>query len=194
MPKSVDPLVRRDEFIVASWNVIAREGLAAASLRRVSAEAGCTTGALTHYFSDRQALLTATLRQAHFAAGKRMQAAVHDEASDFGRLRAVLLEALPLDATRLREWKVWLCFWGAAMNDDELSDEDSSRYAEWRKLLKGLLAPLHDDPAQEALLLVSMVDGLGLQLARSQQTGTALKRRQNACLATLDAYLTRFQS
>lgn len=194
MPKSVDPLERQEEFITASWNVIAREGLAAASLRRVAAEAGCTTGSLTHYFTDRQALLTATLRQAHFAAGRRMQNAAQEARTDFEQLRAVLLESLPLDAIRLREWKVWLCFWGAAMNDDELSDEDSRRYAEWRKLLQRLIAPLHDDPSRETLLLVSMVDGLGLQLARSRQTGAALKRQQKACAATLDAYLTRFQS
>ena len=193
MPKSVDPLARQEEFITASWNVIARVGLAAASLRRVAAEAGCTTGSLTHYFSDRQALLTATLRQAHFAAGKRMKTAAQDATTDFGRLRAVLLESLPLDATRLREWKVWLCFWGAAMNDDQLSGEDARRYAEWRKLLQSLIAPLHDDPSEETHLLMSMIDGLGLQLARSRQTGSSLMRQQKACAAALDAYLTRFQ-
>ena len=54
MPKSVDPTQKRAAFVAASWDVIAAEGLRGATLRRVAAEAGCTTGALTHYFSDRR--------------------------------------------------------------------------------------------------------------------------------------------
>ena len=49
--------------------VIATEGLRGATLRRVAAEAGCTTGALTHYFADRQALLTAALQAAQRQTG-----------------------------------------------------------------------------------------------------------------------------
>ena len=53
MPKTVDPIEKRAEFVTASWNVIAERGFDAVSLRSVAAAAGCTTGALTHYFSDR---------------------------------------------------------------------------------------------------------------------------------------------
>jgi AcrR family transcriptional regulator len=39
--------------------VIAREGYAGASLRKVAMQAGCTTGAVTYYFADRDAMITA---------------------------------------------------------------------------------------------------------------------------------------
>ena len=132
MPKSVDPIQKRAELVSASWDVIAAEGLKAATLRRVAAEAGCTTGALTHYFRDRRALLIDALRSAHYQAGGRMADAASRAASDLARLKAVLLEALPLDAARLREWRVWLAFWAEAMNDSELAedgdDDRSSRF------------------------------------------------------------------
>nr|WP_216361201.1 TetR/AcrR family transcriptional regulator [Caulobacter mirabilis] len=39
--------------------MIAREGLAGASLRKVAQHAGCTTGAVTYYFDSREAMVAA---------------------------------------------------------------------------------------------------------------------------------------
>ena len=77
----------------ASWDVIAREGLKAATLRRVADEAACTTGALTHYFADRKSLLIDALRAVHYQAGARMIEAAGRASSDLERLRALLREA-----------------------------------------------------------------------------------------------------
>ena len=88
MPKTVDPAQKRAELVDASWDVIAAEGLKGATLRRVAAEAGCTTGALTHYFPDRRSLLVAALRSAHFQAAARMLEATRRASSDVDRLKA----------------------------------------------------------------------------------------------------------
>ena len=104
MPKSVDIEEKRAEFVHASWDVIASEGFEAATMRRVAAQAGCTTGSLTHYFPDRRTLLIEALRGAHYQTGKRMVEAAEGRAG-FSRLYAVLLESLPLDAVRMREWE-----------------------------------------------------------------------------------------
>ena len=195
MPKSVDPTEKRAELVAASWDVIAAEGLKAATLRRVAAQAGCTTGALTHYFSDRRALLIAALRAAHFQAGARMFEASQRAMSDPDRLRSVLLEALPLDAPRLREWRVWLAFWAESMNDAELAAENDRRYAEWRELLEEAVRPLIGSEAereQELALLIALVDGLGLRIARNTAGEAALEGERRECEATLLRHLTRF--
>ncbi len=197
MPKSVNPSQKRAEFVAASWDVIAAEGLRAATLRRVAAEAGCTTGALTHYFADRRALLTDALRAAHSQAGARMLEAARRTPSDLERLKAVLLEALPLDEPRLREWRVWLAFWAASMNDAELSEENALRYAEWRGLLLEVVGPLTRNASQteqEVAHLVALVDGLGLRLARHTEGDAALEAQQRECAATLMRYLSRFEA
>ncbi|OYQ37101.1 hypothetical protein CHU93_00675 [Sandarakinorhabdus cyanobacteriorum] len=168
MPKVVDHDERRAGFVLASWSVIAEEGLNAATLRRVAAAAGATTGALTHYFTDREALLVETLRSAHFEAGARMLRAASSAGAARDKLRAVILEALPLDDARLREWRVWLAFWGEAVGNPQLRKENEIRIAEWRDLIETLVAPLVGQPrAVEAAVseLLSLVDGIGLRLA-----------------------------
>ena len=195
MPKSVDPEQKRAEFVAASWDVIASEGLKAATLRRVAAEAGYTTGSLTHYFSDRRSLLVDSLRAAHYQAGARMVDAAEHAASASERLAAVLHEALPLDAERLREWRVWLAFWAEAMNNPELAAENDRRYAEWREMLRDLVAPLFESAAQtdhQVAHLIALVDGLGLRIARlsrDMEGVPALASRQRECRETLSRHL-----
>ncbi len=195
MPKAVDRTEKRAEFVAASWNVIASEGLRAATLRRVASEAGCTTGSLTHYFPDRRSLLTASLRSAHFQAGARMLKAAKQASTDFARLEAVLSEALPLDALRMREWRVWLAFWAESMNDPELAEENSRRYAEWRSMLSDIVSPLVANSAdvdREVDHLIALIDGLGLHLARDVEDGAALETRRRACVNTLARVLSGF--
>ncbi len=188
MPKHVDPDEKRAAFVVASWEIIAVEGLKGATLRRVAAEAGSTTGALTHYFADRRALLTAALRAAHYAAAARMLGASRRATSDSERLEWVLLEALPLDTTRLREWRVWLAFWAESMHDPDLARENSRRYAEWCQMLEHVIAPLVSDAAQAreaAWDLIAVVDGLGLRVAREASARKLRRTLQRDCRESL---------
>ncbi len=197
MPKAVDPIQKRSEFVAASWDVIAADGLKAATLRRVAAEAGCTTGALTHYYTDRRSLLVDALRAAHYQAGARMMDAAKGTSSHGARLQAVLLEALPLDAARMREWRVWLAFWAESMTDAELAKENARRYAEWRQLLEDLIRPLMRTRAEakrELAYVVALVDGLGLRLARHVSNDRMLGDEQRECAATLVRHLARFEA
>jgi AcrR family transcriptional regulator len=52
---------KRAELLQAALAVIAEEGYAAASLRKVAQRAGCTTGAVTYYFSSREEMMAAVL-------------------------------------------------------------------------------------------------------------------------------------
>ncbi len=56
-----DREARRAEILKAALAVIAEEGYAAASLRRVAERAGCTTGAVTYYFANREAMMAAVI-------------------------------------------------------------------------------------------------------------------------------------
>ena len=57
MPKIVDHEARRAELAAAVWRLASREGLGAVTMRGVAAEAGWSTGALGHYFADKEELL-----------------------------------------------------------------------------------------------------------------------------------------
>jgi AcrR family transcriptional regulator len=54
-----DRRAKSGELIAAARAVIAREGYAGASLRKVAEEAGVTTGAVSYYFENREAMVTA---------------------------------------------------------------------------------------------------------------------------------------
>ena len=193
MPKTVNPIEKRAEFIAASWNVIAERGFGAVSMRSVAAAAGCTTGALTHYFSDRNTLLIEALRAAHIAAAKRMVVVAGMGDSDFERLRAVLLESLPLDDERYREWRVWLAFWEASMSDQNLATENRRRYSEWQALVADLLTPLSESAETAAEFLIALTDGLGLNIVRCIDGDAGLARQQSKCLHILDHALNQFR-
>lgn len=195
MPKTVNWDQRRAEFTSASSDVIAEKGLRATTLRVVAATAGCTTGALTHYFPDRRSLLIATLRAVQSEAGERMRKAAANASTDYERLRVVVLESLPLDRVRLREWRVWLAFWGESVNDEALGVENARRYAEWRRILWTLLEPLcgvEPSAEYEVAHLMALTDGIGLALALGHSGGSESDSLVADSEAVVIRHLSRF--
>ena len=87
-----------------------RDGIEAASLRRVAAEAGWSTGSLRHYFGTQSELLAFAMelvvQRVDAAASPRSAARARRASSR----RGLLHEVLPLDAERRAEMQVWLAF------------------------------------------------------------------------------------
>lgn len=181
MPKQVDHEQRRQEIVAATWLALEDVGLDGTTMREIALRAECTTGRLNHYFESRDAIIVAALRQVHSAAAHRMLSAL-DGRTGIDALRAVLLESLPLDAQRRREWKVWLAFWSRASTDDALKAENTRRYSEWRDLITSLLKSVNDwnrlDRERTTDALLAIVDGLGLQATLDPTTMTARRLEQ----------------
>ncbi|PKP68022.1 MAG: hypothetical protein CVT83_07115, partial [Alphaproteobacteria bacterium HGW-Alphaproteobacteria-5] len=167
MPKIVDHDARRREIVEASWKVIAGEGLDGLTMRKIAAAAGCTTGRLTHYFANREALVLAALRAVYSAAAVRMTEALEAGGTAGERLLRILEETLPLDEMRLHEWKVWIAFWAAAAANETLAQENDVRHERWRDAILPLIAEIApaSDPTYEAVRIMGIVDGLGIQAA-----------------------------
>ncbi|MGE4303319.1 MAG: TetR/AcrR family transcriptional regulator, partial [Novosphingobium sp.] len=58
----VDPDKRRKDIAQVTIDLVAREGLAAATFRRIAAEGGWSTASITNYFVDKQDLLVWTFQ------------------------------------------------------------------------------------------------------------------------------------
>jgi AcrR family transcriptional regulator len=197
MPKEVDAKLRRSEFVDATWRVIRRDGLPAATLRRVAAEARCTTGALTHYFSNREALLVDALRAAHFAAGARMVKAARKVSGNLQRLETLVLEALPLDEARMNEWKAHLTFWAEACDSEKLRRENAQRFGEWGELLEEYLAPIVPRPQarrRESMLLMGLIDGLALRLMLQTASGDRIRTSSAEVVGAVRFHLRQMQA
>lgn len=193
MPRIVHHDARRAAIAEAAWHTIARDGLDASGVRAIARAAGCSTGVLAHYFPDKDALLLHALRLATARTGARM-AERAAAARGLRALRAVLREALPIDAASRVEWRIWLAFWGRAFADRALAAEQRRRYRVWRGLVRDLLAAARRagevradvSPAREADALVAFIDGLGLQATLEPRRLTRAVQ-----LRMVDAFLRR---
>jgi len=165
MPKVVDIAERRSELAAAAAQLIARSGVGAATLREVAAEAGWTTGALTHYFADKRELLRFT-----FASSLAERHAAHAASGDRTPRQQLIdsLEgALPLDEDRRRHWMVTIALCAQAVGDDELSEVQRDAYRAFRARIASLAEAGAGAPVAEAEALaeqlIAVADGISVQ-------------------------------
>jgi AcrR family transcriptional regulator len=169
VPKQVDHDGRRLELSTAVWRVVSERGLDGLTLRSVAQAAGCTTGLVSHYFADKNALLTHARDVMHRRMAARIDALPPQQGAR-ARLRAVVLEGLPLDADRVLTSTFWVHFLLAARTDPRLRREHEVRHASWVRRLTGLLRDVYaeagDPPPDDLDLrvrdLIAAADGLAL--------------------------------
>lgn len=182
MPRQVDHEARRIEVADAVLRVLTDAGIDGLSLRRIAEETEASTGLLTHYFANREELVFFALDHAYARAELRMRD-VAQVTPARSALRAVLIEALPLDRERREEWHAWLALWLLAVSSDALRAEHVRRYGIWRGAVRRLVAAAVADGSvpstvrvrDAAEALVAAVDGLGLQALHEPDR---LSRRQ----------------
>jgi AcrR family transcriptional regulator len=167
MPKIVDWDARRDEILSATWRVIARDGIARATIRAIAREANCSRGILAHYFDDKADILGSALVMSHRRVAARMDARTAG-LTGLAALRLVMLEALPLDEQRDLEAQIEISFWGRALGNPALRELQHSEFdhllARLRRHLKEAagLGELREGVSVElaAHHLVVLIDGL----------------------------------
>lgn len=161
MPRQVDHDERREAFARATWRVIERSGADRASLRVIAAEAGTTTGALTHYFGSREDLIAFAFGLAVDQVRGRL-----DEHSHGDSLGEILEELLPLDEDRRLEAVVWLHSIIEARRSPDVAGDMAARYASVRAAIAQRIAPSVRDGLTGAELdevvdrLLTGVDGI----------------------------------
>lgn len=150
-----NPEDRKEQIAEAAWRVIARGGLRGASLREIAREAGHTTGVLSHYFRDKQELLS-------FAYGlvmDRASARFNRTAKEEG-LAEALAEMLPLDDYRHLECLVWLSLTTAAVEDPSLTALTQAWYERARRTMRAAFVVMFPDIEKNAELLEDVSDQL----------------------------------
>jgi AcrR family transcriptional regulator len=190
MPKIVDWDERRDEILSATWRVIARDGITGATIRAIAREANCSRGILGHYFHDKEDILGSALLLSHRRVGARMSAAAAG-LSGMDALRAVMLEALPLDERRDLEAQIEISFWGRALGNAALSELQHSEFDRLWSRLHGLLRQAADlgqlrsdcDLDLATHELVALIDGLSAE--RVLYPGRVTPQRQAEMLERL---------
>jgi TetR/AcrR family transcriptional repressor of bet genes len=170
MPKIVDHDERRERISAAAAQAIDEQGLDRVRLVDVARRAGCTTGAVGHYFPDKDAVMAGALEHVfrNLAAMTPPRGSLTDSGDAVERCLDVLIEILPIDERRRSDWRVWIAFCGRAVSTPILAEIHRQAYAEIQESLAGTLCDLGLAlPGPDADVLATAVfasfDGLGLR-------------------------------
>jgi AcrR family transcriptional regulator len=188
MPKIVDHAARREEIAEALWRVVRRDGIRAASVRTIAAEAGWSAGAVRYYFPDQDGLLSFAMDLVSRRVTERV-AAIEPKGNAMAIALRYLEEALPLDAERRAEFDVWMAFMAQARAESgagSLQEHVDTVHNGLRQLCESLLRSLADDGAllggldlrREAERLHALIDGLALHAAIQPERTTPTRVRQ----------------
>ena len=186
MPKQVDHAQRREELAGALWRLVMREGIEAASLRRVAAEAGWSMGSLRHYFETQPDLLAFAMELVVERVNERVST-LDPEAPPRRIAEGLLHQVLPLDPERCAEMQVWLAFTTRALVDPRLRELRDGAHEALRGLCRNAVELLGaDDPEREAERLHALVDGLALHAVHAPDVTTP-ERQVELLAAHLDS-------
>jgi TetR/AcrR family transcriptional regulator, transcriptional repressor of bet genes len=171
MPKVVDHEERRAELAAAVWRLASSDGLEAVTVRRVAEEAGWSTGAVVHYFADKEELLLLAFSTVADRVRTRLAEAAEQTTQPLDLVRAWLVEGLPIGRERQAEVRVWFAFLGLALTRPDFARAQRLTYRAWRGRVADLLRDAQErgdiladvDPSAAAAALVALVDGLAIQ-------------------------------
>jgi AcrR family transcriptional regulator len=188
MPKIVDHDARREEIAQALWRVVRRDGIRAASVRIVAAEAGWSAGAVRYYFPDQDGLLNFAMDLVSRRVQDRISAIEPAGSATEIALR-YLEEVIPLDSDRQAEFDIWLSFVGQAQAESGaggLREHLGPIQEGLRGLCRSLLESLDKagglqpglDLELETERLHAMVDGLSLHTSMQPSRTTPARVRE----------------
>lgn len=172
-----EPDARRLSLIEACARVLAREGIAGASVRTIAVEAGVSAGLVGHYFPGVDALIAATY--AH--TGARVDAALESAVAAAGdaprdRLEAYVTASFAAPIADPELLATWIAFWSLVRARPEIAALHDEQYGGFRAQLETLLADCGLPAAalrRTAIAITALVDGLWLELCLSPQAFNA---------------------
>ena len=179
MPKQVDHDARREEIAAAAARVVAEMGIESLTTADLAAAAGCTVGALPHYFRGKEAILLAALQSARASVATR---GGEGWKRSGGGLADVLAAALPLDARSRRDARVWFAFFGRALHSPAIAREYRKRYNGLERDAAALIekAPLREGWDVKTVLetLFAFIDGLAMRALVEPRDWPAARQRE----------------
>lgn len=166
---------RRDAIVDATLTVARRKGLGATTVRDVAAEMGTSSGLVHHYFDSMDEVLGAAFALAARIELETVEKVVHEADTPKRALVAFLQGYAPVDS----DWtfQLWLDAWSEAGRRPVVREISARLNVAWKEVLAGLIiAGVEagdfecEDPEGAAWRLISLLDGLVLQVVAHRST------------------------
>jgi AcrR family transcriptional regulator len=185
------PSQRRDAIVDAALSVALAKGLGSTTVRDVAAVMGTSSGLIHHYFESMDDVLAAAFERVAAADLEATAAAMAATESP----TAAVVEYLRTYAPADKDWafQFWLDAWSEAARRPALRATSRRLNLAWQELLQRTIVAgvasgefRCEDPVGAAWRMVSMLDGLALQVVAH---GTTVRRPDVAGWAATAAEL-----
>ena len=165
----MSPHDRRQVIIDATLEVARERGLGATTVREVATRMETSSGLVHHYFDSMDDLLAAAFEQAASGDLQRARAALANAPTPSDALDVFVRSYAPAQA----DWtmQLWLDAWAEAARRPALQRVSRRLNREWQSIVSEIIAAgatsgefRSDDPDAAAWRLLSLLDGLALQV------------------------------
>ena len=155
---------RRRKIARVAADVIAREGVEAATVRHIAAQLGCSTTLITDCFEDKTELLVCAYRFVSTNTLTRFERrVVHNPAE----ILESLVDLSAIDESSWCGWRVHVAFWEKAVRDPVLASEQRACIATSRKQIESALRAGYGpggDISGAAQLVIALTHGISIQV------------------------------
>jgi AcrR family transcriptional regulator len=160
--------IRRPQILAAAAEVIAERGVAATRIADVAERSGVSPPAVLYWFDSKEKLLAEALTadddRFYEELGERL-----DEAATPAERMVALIETAAGDG----DFALWMELWTWALRDAELRAARERFDSRWRAAIEAVVSEgvaagefgAAVDPAQAALAIAALIDGLTVQAA-----------------------------
>ncbi|HCF9805933.1 TetR/AcrR family transcriptional regulator [Pseudomonas aeruginosa] len=183
---------KRTELLLAVIAVIAQEGYAGASMRKVAQQAGCTTGAVTYYFANKEEMVTAAVQYLFDEFDTLLDADV--ESFDIGELIKEWLNWTKADEPN--SWLALFQLMAHARHEPAFAEVFQLRYSRFREVFSSILAQgqrdgmIRDDIDASVLSDLISAMGDGWMMAKPIEPNRFTPARKKALLSAVLALIT----
>lgn len=173
----MSPAGRRAAIVAATVEVARRKGLASTTVRDVAAEMGTSSGLIHHYFESMDDVLASAFEVVARQDLEVSARLIAEAATPIEALRIFFRTYTPAD----KDWafQLWLDAWAEAARRPAVQATSRRLNLEWQGLLERTIGSgVADgsfrcaDPAAAAWRILSLLDGLALQVVAHGTTVT----------------------
>lgn len=176
--KRETPEKRRAELVQAAIRCLSAGGMSAFKMERIAAEAGVSLGLMSHYFTDKNELLTEVYRAALYEDVTRTIAELDDPdapGSPAERLCRIMDAIIDPEYLKPANLTVWLALWGEIVVNPALKRAHRMLYRSYISSLATLIGTVAQNrhrtvnATEIARSLQALIDGLFLERALDRQ-------------------------
>lgn len=159
---AIDHAQRRERIAEIAARVIARDGLEAATVRRIAAEVGFSTTIVTHYFANKDELLLHAYRFVAKQSGERFDRVIALDPAD---VVGCLLALTAADESSFLGWRVYVALWERAKTDPVFAAEQRMGIDTALQRIAAVVKNRFGDRANAKALqmLITVVNGISVQ-------------------------------